>query len=106
MFWQTLLTTVSRVTLDYNWPVIYSYVSIEFFAGALMNDDTLQVPMHHAHVAAALTGEGEVHIVEIEGEGVVGVSVWFVHLHPEGHQIRTADYITSRFGPGQKFLST
>ena len=49
---------------------------VEFFAGALMNDRELQVPIYRAHIAAALTGEGEVHIAEIPGEGVVGVSVW------------------------------
>lgn len=48
----------------------------EFFAGALMNDKSLQSPMHHAHVDAALTGEGEVHIAELPDEGVVGVAVW------------------------------
>ncbi|KAH9945102.1 uncharacterized protein BXZ73DRAFT_73306 [Epithele typhae] len=58
----------------------------QFFAGALMNDVSLQVPIHRAHVAAALTGEGEVWIAEMPEEGVVGVGVWF--------------------GPGFKFLST
>lgn len=32
----------------------------------------------HAHMAAALVkGEGEVHVAELPGEGVVGVAVWY-----------------------------
>ena len=50
--------------------------NVEFFGGALMNNRDLQVPMHRAHVAAALTGEGAVTVAEIPGEGVVGVAVW------------------------------
>ena len=49
-----------------------------FFSAALMDDKALQIPMHRAHVNGALTGEGEVHVAEVPGEGVVGVAVWCV----------------------------
>ena len=49
-----------------------------FLAAALMDDKSLQIPMHRAHVDGALTGEGEVHVAEVPGQGVVGVAVWCV----------------------------
>ncbi|KAI0749646.1 acyl-CoA N-acyltransferase [Daedaleopsis nitida] len=58
-----------------------------FFGFALGGERRFQEPMHKAHLNAALAkNEGEVHIAEWEGQGVVGVSVWFP--------------------PGQKFLET
>nr|VWP01288.1 Putative peptide synthase/polyketide synthase [Ganoderma boninense] len=49
-----------------------------FFESALNKDRTLQEPMVRAHMLAALvTGEGEVHVAELPGVGVVGIAVWF-----------------------------
>ena len=69
-----------------------------------MNDESLQVPMHRAHVAAALTGEGEVHIAETPDEGVVGVAVWCARHQLYYYGPRSINEF--RFGPGYKFLST
>ncbi len=60
--------------------VLTAYGTTGFFGSALNKDKTLQEPMMHAHMAAALA-EGEVHIAELPSAGVVGVAVWYAHHH-------------------------
>ncbi|KAI0749656.1 hypothetical protein C8Q80DRAFT_1163263 [Daedaleopsis nitida] len=58
-----------------------------YFAGGLGGDKALQEPFLRAHLTAATTtGEGEIHVAELDGVGVIGVALWF--------------------GPGHKFLGT
>ncbi|RDX57176.1 hypothetical protein OH76DRAFT_1335643 [Lentinus brumalis] len=78
----------SEAEIDQYTKVLAQAFNYEFFAFAL-GDRDLQEHMHRAHITAALANnEGEVHIAEVPGEGVVGVAVWYP------------------FPPGSKFLST
>lgn len=50
----------------------------EYFSGGLGGDKTLQEPFLHAHLTAALAaGEGEIHVVAVDGVGPVGVALWY-----------------------------
>ncbi|KAI9066265.1 hypothetical protein FKP32DRAFT_1674011 [Trametes sanguinea] len=81
------VTSPSEAELDKYVKLLAEAFHYQFFAGGLGGDKSLQEPIIHAHVAAALVnGEGEVHVAELPEVGPVGVSVWF--------------------GPGHKFLAT
>ncbi|KAI0776864.1 hypothetical protein BD413DRAFT_231135 [Trametes elegans] len=80
------VSNIPESDLDAYTKVLAESFGYQFFAGALGNDRELQEPIHRAHLGAANTGEGEVHIAELPDVGVVGVAVWF--------------------GPGKKFLET
>ncbi|KAM5531780.1 hypothetical protein V8D89_014550 [Ganoderma adspersum] len=72
--------------LDQYAKILAESFNYSFFGSALNKDKALQEPMMHAHMAAALVkDEGEVHIAELPGVGVVGVAVWFGPGHVAGH---------------------
>ncbi|CDO74669.1 hypothetical protein BN946_scf184828.g9 [Trametes cinnabarina] len=81
------VTSPSEAELDGYVKLLAEAFHYRFFAGGLGGDESLQEPMMHAHIAAALVnGEGEVHVAELPQVGPVGAAVWF--------------------GPGHKFLDT
>lgn len=54
-------------------------VCLEYFAGGLGGDKALQEPFLLAHLTAALAaGEGEIHVVALDGVGPIGVALWYV----------------------------
>ncbi|KAL1949595.1 hypothetical protein VTO73DRAFT_8476 [Trametes versicolor] len=77
----------SKDDLDLYAKILAEAFGYEYFAGGLGGDKALQEPFLLAHLTAALAaGEGEIHVVALDGVGPVGVALWF--------------------GPGHKFLDS